>query len=486
MPITFEKAKNGSLTCAFNGRLLHSKYNPEREATFFVASLNFDYEARYIIILEPALSYCAEPLRKKFPNAILCAVRFFGNIFEKQNSLFDHTFNADNLEKSLFDFLGEEGLLLTFFASWTPISTVMAEKETKTWISIKKAVEKASCSLITHEFFAKRWFKNSLIFSGNFTSVSSLPHLKCPVVVTASGRSLESSLEKLRLFRKRYFLISLSSSLPVLLSHAITPDLVMQTDGGYYAKKHLKKLSFLPKIPLALSVEGAAPAVVIEKSPIIPLTYSDGYESALFSSLEIQNSLAERNGTVSGSALTLSLKITSGDVYFVGLDLAPSPSFQHARPNELESENAAKDFRLKPLATRLAASSFSSASLSVYKNWFTENSFRFKDRAFRLSNNYRFSSTLGYIKDVNFDFFEKRLPIAEISSFLPTTKVKVKKEKIKKFVLKNAASAEWLHYFFPSKFLSYQKNSENRDEILQKMKDENEKFIEEILHRYDL
>lgn len=486
MPITFEKAKNGSLTCAFNGRLLHSKYNPEREAASFVASLNLGYEAQYIVILEPLLSYCAEPLRRRFPKAALCAVRFFGNLFAKQDSLFDYTFDINNLEKSLFDVLGEEGLLMSFFTSWTPISTAAAETEKKAWFSIKEAVKKASSSLITHEYFAKRWFKNSLILSENLTSSPSLPRLKCPVVITASGRSLEGSLEKLRNLRSRFFLISLSSSLPVLLHHSITPDLVMQTDGGYYAKKHLKKLSFLPKIPLALAAEGAAPACVIKNSPLIPLTYDDGYESSLFSSLAIQSSLAKRNGTVSGSALELSLKITSGDVYIAGLDLAASPSFQHARPNELESENAAKDFRLKPLATRLTASMFSSSSLSVYKNWFIQNSFRFKDRAFRLSNNYRFASTLGYMRDVNFDFFEKRLPAsAQTASFSEAT-VKIKKEEIRKFVLENSASCEWLHYFSPSKFLSYKKNKENRDEILQKMKEENEKFVREILHRYDL
>jgi hypothetical protein len=94
---------------------------------------------------------------------------------------------------------------------------------------------------------------------------------------------------------------------------------------------------------------------------------------------------AERNGTVSGTAACFALSITTGDVFFCGLDLASSPGFQHTNPNRLDMRSRPDDFRLKPLAHRLAESSFSSGALSVYRRWFASRSPAFTGRVYRIS-----------------------------------------------------------------------------------------------------
>ncbi|MFC2602873.1 MAG: hypothetical protein ACFNX0_03045, partial [Treponema sp.] len=113
--ITFSTAKNGSKTCSLNGIPLHSNYNPEREAQQFVHSVDMDFTPSFILITEPALSYCVMPLKERFPEAKICAVRYC-NDFKSEDIMFDRVFylNAPDygqrLERELFSYMGDEGI----------------------------------------------------------------------------------------------------------------------------------------------------------------------------------------------------------------------------------------------------------------------------------------------------------------------------------------------------------------------------------------
>ena len=67
--LVFESSKAGELTCSFQGKYLHSKYNPTNEGEKFAAGIKADFSPLCVFILEPALSYCAPFLKKRFPKA---------------------------------------------------------------------------------------------------------------------------------------------------------------------------------------------------------------------------------------------------------------------------------------------------------------------------------------------------------------------------------------------------------------------------------
>lgn len=73
---SFFQAKNGSETCKINQTLLHSAYNPELEAERFASSIEADFIPSAVFVIEPALSYCGKPLKKKFPGTEIYSVRF--------------------------------------------------------------------------------------------------------------------------------------------------------------------------------------------------------------------------------------------------------------------------------------------------------------------------------------------------------------------------------------------------------------------------
>lgn len=410
--VTSSEAKNGEKTCALNGKHFHSAYNPSREAEQYVLRLEIPFNPAAIIIIEPAFSYCARFLRNRFPEAALCAIRLCAD-FSEYDHLWDYSFYTDTtpaLSEQLFSALGEENLCSALFFAWPPAEQIFLEKTKSAWQEIKSAVLKSRDVLATRSFFAKRWLKNTVRFCYHIRHTAIIKKGDADIVIAASGPSLTSSLPKIKEHRNEIFLIAVSSALLPLLHAKIQPDVVISTDGGWWAKKHLSAPGYdVSALVFACAAEGAVHAELAAQNTIVPLYYDDGIEKEFFTVCKINAMSATRNGTVSGTAAEFALALTSGNVYFCGLDLSPAKGFQHTQPNALELLNEAKDFRLNPKSTRMAASECASqGSLEIYRNWFAAQSERLGKRLFRLSDNYKFSHTLGKIQDITWNDFSVR------------------------------------------------------------------------------
>ncbi|WP_294429497.1 6-hydroxymethylpterin diphosphokinase MptE-like protein [uncultured Treponema sp.] len=410
--LIFENSKSGELTCCFQGKYLHSKYNPKNEGEKFAANLQADFSPLCIFILEPALSYCAQFLKNRFPNAKICAIRYCKD-FSQTDYLWDKVFylekqNIISLEEVLFNALGEELLISSLAFDWQPSKSVFPEESFEVWSSLKKAILKARDVIGTRAYFSKRWLKNSLIFAKNINYGFTLEKGDSPVIIAASGPSLKSSLPYLKKYRDSFFLIALSSAFMPLSKNGIQPDILISSDGGFWAKKHLAFPGNASKPFFALEAESAAPIKLLNENKIIPLCYDDGLERDFLDTISVPYMLSERNGTVAGTALCFAHSLTNGKIYLCGLDQCPSPSFQHTQPNALEIDNAKKDFRLSTAETRITKSRFNSAAvLEIYRQWFVSNSSRFSKRVFRLSDNLKYDFSLGEISEVNWEDFKK-------------------------------------------------------------------------------
>lgn len=405
-----EKSKNGEETCSFSGKYLHSKYNPLAEAEKFVQNIEADFFPECLFILEPALSYCALPLKKRFPKTKFFAIRYV-SFFKDTDSKWDKVFYLDDnlaLSDRLFNYFGEEKLYSSLFFEWPASKQIFSGESSLAWSEIKKAILKSRDVLGTRAYFSKRWFKNSLIFASSIKNPVTIKKINLPVIIASSGPSLRDSLPYLKEFRNSFFLISVSSAFQPLFHNGIIPDLVISSDGGYWAKKHLEFPAKDCSTIFALETESAVPKKILEKQKIIPLIYEDSQGKDFLDALKMPYMLSERCGTVAGTALTFALSLTENKVYLCGQDLAPSAGFQHTQPNALENGNAQKDFRLKNTETRITRSRFnSSQSLEIYRNWFISNSDYFSSRVMRLSDNYKYDFSLGKIKDINWNDFEK-------------------------------------------------------------------------------
>lgn len=407
MALEFFTAKNSSKSAKANGVALHSAYNPQIEGERFAQSLQADFNPKFIVILEGALGYCVPFIKKRFPNAKVGTIRFVKD-FSQSDKEWD--FAIPLSDKGLFDFFGEEALFQTLFFDWKPAAAAWPEQSAKAWSQIKEAALKAKTVLATREHFGKRWLKNKFSFFNKIQKAAAIKEINRPVLVCASGPSLQTCLESIKKVRDKIFVCALSSATSVLASANIKPDMTLSCDGGWWAKKHLDPLrTNFEDVPLALEAESACPSVLLKKKQIIPLCYDDDFISKkIFEALGVKSLAARRNGTVSGSALELFLSLTKKEIFFAGLDLAPSKEKSHALPNVLETEADAADFRLRTKATRQAAASLFSESLKIYQDWFAAYDLKGR-KVFRIMGTEKFSNTLGMIQDIEAKDFESRV-----------------------------------------------------------------------------
>lgn len=482
--VTFENAKDNSLTCSVNGKFLHSRYRPLDEAEKYINSLNIEKEPACFVITEPCLCYTNIILRKKFTNAKICSLRYTHS-FDQYDNHSDYVIYWDekNISEKLCSCIGERNLLNTIFIQWTPAETTFQNESQKVWKEIKNAVDYSRSILFTNGYFSKKWFVNTVRNLTNPESFYSIKKITGPVVIAASGNSLRDSIPLLKRFREHFLLVSLSSATASLISNDIIPDLVLSTDGGYWAKKHLEPL-LKKQIPIAIATEACCSSKLLSNSKIILLNYRDGFSNSLVKYLNLELCEAERNGTVSGTASDLFINNTEEPIFFCGLDLSPSPEFQHTQPNMIELYNSSNDNKLKTKEKRVSASGFNSSSLKIYEDWFKSDLRKYTGRVFRLSDNYEFANSLNTIKDVDFNYFEKKV-IKYRNLNLEIEKIKEVPEirkKIRDFIIENQNSKKWLTEFFPGETLALEKTADENERIkkINEISEKNKRFIHKL------
>lgn len=489
MAIVFTKSANGEATCTCNSIRIHSAYNPSQEALRFVQSIKCDFEPGYIMVTGPGLSYTAVYLRKLFPCAKIVALHY-AQEFEVTQKLWDKSFYYSQsgipLSEQIFSYMGEEGVVSCLFLSWKPSEDAFPEESKHCWKEIRAAVIKSRNVLATRSFFAKRWVKNTIRFSLFFNESCYFQKGSAPIVVCASGPSLKASIPFLREQREKFFLIAVSSALLPLVTQGIIPDLCISCDGGYWAKRHISfALQQHPEIPLALSSESAIFLNLLKKTTVVPLNYGDGISEAFIKEFNLSATQAYRNGTVSGTAVQLALSLTSGNVYFCGLDLAPAKGYSHTQPNELERNDSCTDNRLRTADSRIAPSSFNSASLRIYQNWFASSTFG--GRLYRLSDHYAFQNSLGEIRDVNWEFFQEHetdTTALKPMRFPSTRKISYEKrlELVREIIEKKLDSPEWISEAVPADYIVYQRSigMQGEAEALKKLQTDLQSFRKDI------
>lgn len=401
--IEFIRAKNGELTAKADGLFLHSSYNPSKESERFAQNLKVERHEEAVIIIEPGISYVAGNLRKIYPAKKIGAIRLeksfreYDGLFDFVLDFCDDTRDDSELQNLLLGKLGEQMIFSAHFADWEPSKKAFAQGCARTHAAIKGAMEKARTILVTREYFEKKWLLNSAAFVKYLRNPVSLREkIGMNVLIVASGPSLHNALGTIREFQADFFTIVLSSALSACKKNGISADLVMSTDGGFWAGEHLKHLDY--STVLALSPESFCARNRLERNPVLPLFYRDGLSKKLTSLCGFSGGvMAERNGTVSGTALEFALKNSSGKIYFSGLDMATARGFQHENPNEIEKNNEQKDDRLRPRSTRCLKSELSGESLGIYLQWFRNTDFE-PGRIFRVIDSPQ--NSLGRIQDI--------------------------------------------------------------------------------------
>lgn len=472
MIIDFSLAKNNELTFSVDGKYYHSRYNPSAEAEKWINQIQCNYVPKVIIVLGAGLPYFLNLLTQKFINSKILLIQYNQEIYNKVNSEYKNHFtknifqicinnfsSVQNLSEYFYNNFGEELTNQILFLSWKTSENIFINEYNFTINAIQLYLNKSKDLIATRRFFSKKWISNIIRFFNTANNLYKIEKIDSDILIIASGPSLKNSLEKIKHHKDNFFIISLSSATKVLLYNNIIPDLILTTDGGYWAKKHLQ---FLENenydIPIMCTAESALPYNLLKKNKIIPLEYNDFTNKFFFDKTNLQTIKVNRNGTVSGTALEVAKQLTDKNIFYIGLDLANTAGYQHSQPNILELNDSLTDIFFKTKENRICIRNLNSTALSTYKNWFenlpSDYTFNVK-RLFNFEN----KTNLGNIKSINWDeiIFRKQINTKNIFSQINYKKINVKNLILE--IIENINNSEWLSILSLGNILNYQKFS---------------------------
>ena len=483
-------SKDGSKSFSVNGLFYHSSYSPEKEALRFAQSQQFLFNPKIIFFIEPGFNYAGKFLKNRIPDCKIVCIRFFDKIFEDENT-WDQIIRydkKDDLSQYLINHFGEEALLSSTLVIWPVANKIFAEEINLFIKAYKESLEYSKTLLITRQFFEKKWLINSCNFikyGNNFIN----PDIKTrlPLLLCASGPSINKCLSIIKKYQNKLFILCLSSALSLLIKNSIKPDIILSTDGGFWAGEHLKYLKKNPGLPLAAPCEAFIPKQILKNNPLLALCYNDESSficSQIFKEAELPFFQALRNPTVSGTGLYFAKSLTSNNIYFCGLDLAGNPGFQHAQPNENEKDNELFDSRIKSRENRISRSRYNSDSLKIYRNWFATLDEKEVSKLYRVIDSEK-QKSLGNIQNISsLDFENKLSELKDLKDKVTFEGLERKNNSVKKtldFIIKEVRSEKWSRQIFPADYLAIQKamNEEEKNLLTKRL----DKKIEELINK---
>ena len=393
---------------------LHSRYNPQAEAERYVAAAVQLIRPEFIVVTEPGEGFLAEALKKKCPNALLCAVRYQDEFFRESDALWDCVWRPSSgiaIETFLYNIIPDDAMPAAAFISWKASDAFWPNEAKAAWEAIGSFIRIQQSVMATRAAFGRRWLKNCVKNVAKAEYPALLPQITAPPLIVASGPQLErfpaAFFEEIE---SRFFVAALSSASAFLAARGVTPDAVISTDGGYWAGRLFARN--FADAPVMFPLEALIPNFALEEGRSVFLSYGSALEDELFGLCRIEPLAAERNGTVSGTAAAFFLRHTAGNVYAAGLDLKSGNGFQHARPHPSSPEKAGSFFRLNPIENQAAASGLSS-SLHIYRSWFENMKEERARRFFRIESAKGELSALGKIKAVTLAEIEAAIPPKE-------------------------------------------------------------------------
>jgi hypothetical protein len=372
---------------------LHSRYNPQAEASRYIDALNLKSGIACFILIEPGLGYLVTELKKRCPDSkviVLHADSRFREYPIPGAAVWypdSGTTAQDFLEAEIPDASAAAARII----EWRPGLNLYADACLSLARDAADYIRRADAGRRTAAAFGKKWVKNFFRNLGLPRRALLFTQADCPVIVTGSGPGLEESLGEIRGLREGSILVAASSSLLALARAGLTPDLVISTDGGSWALTHLYSC-FRPNLrgPLAASLCAALPSQCGDL-PFLALNDGSLWQSTVLNALGIPSLVIPQRGTVTASAVDLALALSRGPVYLAGMDLSVRDIRTHARPYGFDHLFWGSATRLRPLYSQAFSRSTDmrqGGTHAIYAAWFKKQLASWPARVFPLGGNH--------------------------------------------------------------------------------------------------
>ena len=370
--IEFETAKNGSLSAKRKNLLLHSKYNPEKEADSLVNG--FDSEKKdTAIFLGFGLGYGPIEFARKFSEPTLI-------IIEEDTPSFFSALNAIDWSpvfehKKLIFIIGasiEQTGALISNCSYSKTHIFKTKSHTahnqEYFDSIENVIfqnkQKEEVNTNTLEKFSRLWLSNScknLDYIEKLDGVNKFLNKASgiPFVIIAAGPTLEKILPHLKEIKDRAIIVCVDTALHSCLEFNIEPDFIILADPQYYCSLHLEFL----KSPKSILVTEIAvyPSVFRFQCKEIVLFSSMFPIGKFFENNTNKKGLLAAGGSVTTTAWDFARMCGTSEIYLAGMDLGFPNKETHVRGSKFEEKIHCESSRTKTSETKNIETLFSAA-----------------------------------------------------------------------------------------------------------------------------
>jgi len=267
-----ETSRSGNPTAFLNGKALHSRFDPVKEAEKTAASVPGD--TAIVVLGGFGLGYVAEALLRSAPDRLLVIAEADGSIPGKAAEIRDIS-TVLNSPSVTFITGGNPGAVSEFLTGgpagsrihliiWRP----SRENNPEWYDGLKTAVENTSrrraVNAKTLERFGRLWVRNLAANARILPRALSLAPWEnyfsdYPALIIAGGPSLEDLLPELKELAERYLIIAVDTALPAVIRAGVQPDIITAVDPQYWNTRHLDRCS-----------EGAGDALILAESATHP------------------------------------------------------------------------------------------------------------------------------------------------------------------------------------------------------------------------
>lgn len=349
-PFSIESSKTGDYTAIWNGKPLHSKYNPQREAESAIQSYKNEKEKDYssAIFLSFGLGYAPKIFAKENPHIPMILIEpdplfFIGAL---KSSDFTPIFN----HKKLIIFAGAEFETVKSFLyssteknTWVYSSPVQGEHALSYHNSIRQCLKqnskKEEINTNTLERFGHLWLKNSCKNLSKLDELDGIEKYRnlasnTPVTILAAGPSLQNLLPHLKEIKEKSLLICVDTSVHACIKQGIQPDFIILVDPQYACWRHLEFISCPESI---LITESAAwPSVFRFNCKEIVLCSSLFPIGKYFESQLGNKGKLGAGGSVTTTAWDFARIIGAKEIFLAGMDLGFPGKQTHIRGSQFE------------------------------------------------------------------------------------------------------------------------------------------------------
>jgi len=392
------------ITAQVNGVLLHSKYNPQKEAERVIRNRIPEAMQSYVFG-GFGFGYYIEEFIKIFPETIIFLFEPDIPLFLKTMEFRDFTpiFTNSRFKMELGSSVTHYWELLTSFGIKKTdyfILNYTAQKYHDWSSKLKKAINsfnnKEEINKNTLKRFGKLWVRNLVRNSSLLAVTPGVSFLKkyftgIPSIVTAGGPSLDAVLPHLKKLSQKCIITAVDTTLPACLSAGVDPDFCIIVDPQYLNTRHLDRCD---KSEAVIISESSTHPSIFHKLPGQLFFCSSLFPLGQFleKSIGIKGQLGA-GGSVATTAWDFCRYIGSNPVILAGLDLGFPDYATHFKGSFFETAAHITADRLIPGETPnfrylYNASPFlmtnyngkeilTDSRLSMYQKWF-ENQVAFE------------------------------------------------------------------------------------------------------------